>query len=87
MDIALYNWADELAVVAAIGMSEEVDDGAGGLATSFARGEDCLECINDVERWLRRDNPRTRDFWLQLGRWRVLQTKLLPLVIAHRTDR
>ncbi len=35
---------------------------------------------------MKRDNMLMRPFWFQLGRWKVLQSKLLPLAVTYKKD-
>ena len=42
-------------------------------------GEDCKECVSDLQRYLRRDDPLVLATHRALGTWKVLQQHLLPL--------
>lgn len=48
---------------------------------------DCLAWLQDLQRALRRDNDGYRPIGLLLGQWKVVKTKLLPLVMSCRYDR
>jgi len=48
--------------------------------------EDCLNWLQDLQRALRRDDDAHRPISLLLGKWKVLQQKLLPLVLSCRYD-
>ena len=48
--------------------------------------KDCLNWLQDLQRALRRDDDLYRPISLLLGRWRVVQQKLLPLAMTCRYD-
>ena len=48
--------------------------------------QDPLGAIRDLQRYLRRDSPRLRSFYKQMGKWKVVETKLLPLVLARKNN-
>uniref|UniRef100_K3XC73 Timeless N-terminal domain-containing protein n=1 Tax=Globisporangium ultimum (strain ATCC 200006 / CBS 805.95 / DAOM BR144) TaxID=431595 RepID=K3XC73_GLOUD len=50
------------------------------------RGEDCEEWIHDLQRAIRRDHAKHKLVAKQLGKWKILQKKLLPLLINHQHD-
>merc|ERR1712185_501282 len=45
-------------------------------------GPECKDCVADLQRYLRRDDPMVMAAHRALGSWRVLQTHLLPLLQA-----
>ena len=45
-------------------------------------GAECKDCISDLQRYLRRDDPMSLAAHRALGSWRVLQTHLVPLLQA-----
>mmetsp|Transcript_15769 Transcript_15769/g.23211 ORF Transcript_15769/g.23211 Transcript_15769/m.23211 type:complete len:995 (-) Transcript_15769:952-3936(-) len=47
---------------------------------------DCLNWLQDLQRALRRDDDMFRPISLLLGKWKVAQQKLLPLVMTCRYD-
>jgi len=47
---------------------------------------DCLNWLQDLQRALRRDDDLYRPVSLLLGQWRVVQQKLLPLIVHARYD-
>jgi timeless len=64
-----------------------------GTETINARGDeelvpvtDCLNWLQDMQRALRRDEDLYRPISLLIGKWKVVEKKLLPLVIACRYD-
>jgi len=48
--------------------------------------EDCLNWLQDLQRALRRDEDAYRSISLLLGQWKVVQQKLIPLVLSCRYD-
>ena len=48
--------------------------------------EDALDWLQDLQRVLRRDDDIHRPISLLLGKWKVVQQKLLPLVWSCRYD-
>eukprot|EP00903_Cladosiphon_okamuranus_P017376 g16007.t1 len=52
----------------------------------FVRGENCLEWLQDLQRALRRDDENTREICITLSSWRVVQHKLVPLILECRDD-
>ena len=47
---------------------------------------DCLNWLQDLQRALRRDEDLYRPISLLMGKWKVVEQKLLPLVISCRFD-
>lgn len=47
---------------------------------------DCLNWLQDLQRALRRDDEHYRPISLLLGDWKIVQQKLLPLVLSCRYD-
>ena len=45
-------------------------------------GTDCKDCVSDLQRYLRRDDPMVMAAHRALGSWRTMQTHLLPLLTA-----
>lgn len=48
--------------------------------------KECLNWLQDLQRCLRRDDDLYRPVSLLLGQWKVVQQKLLPLVLHSRYD-
>ena len=74
------NIVDELLLVC--GVLGTTDDATGKLVPV----EDCLNWLQDLQRALRRDDDLYRPISLLLGQWKVVQQKLLPLVLSCRYD-
>jgi timeless len=47
---------------------------------------DCLNWLQDLQRALRRDDDHFRPISLLMGKWKVVEQKLLPLVLTCRYD-
>ena len=47
---------------------------------------DCLNWLQDLQRALRRDEDSYRPISLLLGKWKIVEQKLLPLVVTCRYD-
>ncbi|KAF0689490.1 Aste57867_19047 [Aphanomyces stellatus] len=80
LDPAMMN--ELLLVCSNLGVLTETEDGS----TIFTRGEDCEEWVHDLQRAIRRDHATYRLVGKTLGRWKILQKKLLPLLINHQND-
>ncbi|KAG6610503.1 DNA topoisomerase I-interacting protein [Phytophthora cinnamomi] len=59
---------------------------APGEAPVLMRGEDCEQWIHDLQRAVRRDHAKHKLVAKQLGQWKILQKKLLPLLVNHQHD-
>jgi len=63
-----------------------------GTTTSSGNGNelvpvtDCLNWLQDLQRALRRDEDLYRPISLLLGKWKIVEQKLLPLVVTCRYD-
>lgn len=44
------------------------------------------ENLMDLQRYLRRDNPETRDIFFELGKWNIVRHDLVPLIRGYRAD-
>lgn len=64
----------------------------GVIGTTAGSGEelvpvtDCLNWLQDLQRALRRDDDSFRPISLLMGKWKVVEQKLLPLVLTCRYD-
>ncbi|CAB1099608.1 unnamed protein product [Ectocarpus sp. CCAP 1310/34] len=80
-----------LLVCSALGSAETSEHGGGDGEPAvqqqrFVRGENCLEWLQDLQRALRRDDENTREICITLSSWRVVQHKLVPLLLECRDD-
>ena len=66
-----------LLIVSGLGTLHEA---VGDEPAEYWIGEDCKECIGDLQRYLRRDDKMSMAAHRALGSWRVLQQHLLPLL-------
>ena len=71
---------DELLLICSVIGSSNADG-------EFVPVTDCLAWLQDLQRALRRDNDGYRPIGLLLGQWKVVKTKLLPLVMSCPYDR
>jgi timeless len=71
---------DEILLVC--GVLGSTDEATG----NFVPVEDCLNWLQDLQRALRRDDDLYRPISLLLGQWKVVEQKLLPLVLSCRYD-
>ena len=55
-------------------------------ANVYRKDADCLECLKDLQRFLRRDDPYTRDVFHRLCQWGLVATDLVPLVVQYQDD-
>ncbi|KAJ3148043.1 Topoisomerase 1-associated factor 1 [Geranomyces michiganensis] len=77
-----------LSICAALGGLEEVDTCVDGVVSShkqYVLGDETLACLRDLKRLLRTDErSKDRTVVRALGRWKILQTDLLPILrVAH----
>jgi len=66
-----------LLILAGMGTFHEAPDGA---PPEYLIGEECKDCISDLQRYLRRDDPMKLAATRAVGSWRVLQNHLIPLL-------
>ena len=66
-----------LLILAGMGTFHEAPDGA---PPEYLIGEECKDCISDLQRYLRRDDPMKLAATRAVGSWRVLQQHLIPLL-------
>ena len=66
-----------LLIVSGMGTLHEAQ---GDVPAEYWIGEDCKECVADLQRFLRRDDNLVLAAHRALGSWRVLQQHLLPLL-------
>lgn len=57
-----------------------------GEADELVPVTDCLNWLQDLQRALRRDDDSFRPISLLIGKWKVVEQKLLPLVLTCRYD-
>ncbi|KAL2632945.1 hypothetical protein R1flu_004424 [Riccia fluitans] len=52
----------------------------------YVKHEECLESLKDLQRYLRRDHPESRDVFMQLGKWNIVRRDIVPLIIRYSDD-
>ncbi|XP_068665351.1 uncharacterized protein [Aristolochia californica] len=62
------------------------DEGEDGVVTGYIKAESCLDNLKDLLRFLRRDDPQTRDVFKQLCKWDTASRDLIPLMERYQTD-
>eukprot|EP01018_Ginkgo_biloba_P015370 Gb_19078 [translate_table: standard] len=70
-------------VCAGLGHADEDDNGR---RTGYVASDNCLENLKDLQRFLRRDHPQTRDVFKQLGKWKTVPQDLIPIIEACRDE-
>ncbi|XP_021295364.1 protein timeless homolog isoform X3 [Herrania umbratica] len=53
----------------------------------YTKGEHCLDALKDLLRFLRRDNPETREVFNQVCRWNIVSKNLIPIIEHWQHDR
>lgn len=59
---------------------------ADGKRNEYIKSENCLENLKDLQRFLRRDHPQTRDVFKQLGKWNTVSQDLIPIIEQYRNE-
>lgn len=76
---------DGLCVICAgLGIVEEDDYGN---RIGYSKTEFCLDNLKDLLRFLRRDDPQTRDVFKQVCKWNVVGKDLIPIIEYCQDDR
>ncbi|KAF5186178.1 Timeless family protein [Thalictrum thalictroides] len=65
-----------------LGIIEENDNGE---RIGYTKNEFCLDNLKDLQRFLRRDDPQTRDVFNQVCKWNIVSKDLVP-IIEHCQD-
>ncbi|XP_078431748.1 timeless family protein isoform X2 [Wolffia australiana] len=68
------------------GLGYRREDAEGSLL-EYEKGEYCLDNLKDLQRFLRRDDPHTREVFKEICKWNVVSRDLIPLMEAYQTDR
>ncbi|KAL5057612.1 hypothetical protein RYX36_029216 [Vicia faba] len=71
-------------ICSGLGSIEEDDDGH---RTGYSKGEYCLGNLKDLLRFLRRDDPETRNVFKQVCKWNVVSKDLVPIIEHYHEDR
>ncbi|RAL51437.1 hypothetical protein DM860_010939 [Cuscuta australis] len=65
----------------------EIEEGEDGNAIGYDTGEHCSENLKDLLRFLRRDDPQTREVFKQVCKWNIAGKQLLPIIEYCHEDR
>ncbi|CAD7696779.1 unnamed protein product [Ostreobium quekettii] len=52
----------------------------------YKKGPDCVDCLKDLQRFLRRDDPDSRDVFFFLGQMDLPRNDLVPLITTYPND-
>lgn len=71
-------------ICAGLGIIEEDDDGN---RIGYTKGNYCLDNLKDLLRFLRRDDPQTREVFKQVYKWNIVGKDLIPIIEYCQDDR
>ncbi|KAF3627845.1 putative G-type lectin S-receptor-like serine/threonine-protein kinase-like isoform X1 [Capsicum annuum] len=71
-------------ICAGLGTIEEDDDGN---RIGYTPGKYCLDNLKDLLRFLRRDDPQTREVFKQVCKWNIVGKDLIPIIEYCQDDR
>ncbi|GAU32321.1 hypothetical protein TSUD_43630 [Trifolium subterraneum] len=71
-------------ICSGLGSIEEDDEGN---RIGYSKGEYCLDNLKDLLRFLRRDDPQTRDVFKQVCKWNIVSKDLVPIIEHYHEDR
>ncbi|XP_010059979.2 topoisomerase 1-associated factor 1 isoform X2 [Eucalyptus grandis] len=72
------------AICAGLGIVDEDDDGN---RVGYSKGAHCLDNLKDLLRFLRRDDPQTREVFKQVCKWNCVSKDLIPILEHCQDDR
>lgn len=55
------------------------------LERTYVKGDECLECMSDLVRAIKRDEEESAVLW-QLAEWRILQKDLVHILVGYAED-
>ncbi|KAL5813132.1 hypothetical protein ACOSQ3_028082 [Xanthoceras sorbifolium] len=64
-----------------------IDEDEGGNRIGYSTGEYCLDNLKDLLRFLRRDDPQTREVFKQVCKWNIVSKDLIPIIEHCQDDR
>ncbi|XP_012090145.1 protein timeless homolog isoform X2 [Jatropha curcas] len=70
-------------ICAGLGIAEEEETGK---RIGYSKGENCLENLKDLLRFLRRDDAQTREVFKQICKWKIVSKDLIPIIQYCRDD-
>ncbi|KAK2654028.1 hypothetical protein Ddye_013884 [Dipteronia dyeriana] len=71
-------------ICAGIGLADEDEIGN---RIGYSTGEYCLDNLKDLLRFLRRDDPKTREVFKQVCKWNIVSKDLIPIFEYCQDDR
>ncbi|KAI9094780.1 hypothetical protein K1719_026586 [Acacia pycnantha] len=71
-------------ICAGLGVIEEDKNGN---KIGYSKDEYCLDNVKDLLRFLRRDDPQTRDVFKQVCKWDIVSKDLIPIIEHCQEDR
>ncbi|GBF93528.1 hypothetical protein Rsub_06248 [Raphidocelis subcapitata] len=71
-----------LSVAGGLGRFVSTEDGR----RVYEKDPDCLACLKDLQRFLRRDDPDNRDAFFKLGELTLAASHLVPLLVTYPED-
>ncbi|KAK1577022.1 hypothetical protein Q3G72_018520 [Acer saccharum] len=71
-------------ICAGIGLADEDEIGN---RVGYSTGEYCLDNLKDLLRFLRRDDPQTREVFKQVCKWNIVSKDLIPIFEYCQDDR
>lgn len=66
-----------LLIIAGMGLPQPAEEDG---TVPYWRGEETSDCVSDLQRYLRRDDPYSMATHRALGMWRTMQLHLIPLL-------
>ncbi|KAJ4843375.1 hypothetical protein Tsubulata_032681 [Turnera subulata] len=72
------------AICAGLGVAEEDEDGN---RIGYTKDDSCHENLKDLLRFMRRDDPHTRQVFKQVCKWNTVSKDLIPLIKYYQDDR
>ncbi|KAF6162098.1 hypothetical protein GIB67_008227 [Kingdonia uniflora] len=63
------------------------DDDDDGVPITYKKNEFCLDNLKDLQRFLRRDDPQSRDVFNQVCKWNTVAKDLIPIIEYCNDDR
>ncbi|XP_024642189.1 protein timeless homolog isoform X2 [Medicago truncatula] len=71
-------------ICSGLGAIEEDDEGK---RIGYSKGEYCLDNLKDLLRFLRRDDPQSRDVFKLVCKWNIVSKDLVPIIEHYHQDR
>ncbi|GAV84903.1 TIMELESS domain-containing protein/TIMELESS_C domain-containing protein [Cephalotus follicularis] len=71
-------------ICAGLGIAEE---DLNGDRIGYSKEESCLDNLKDLLRFLRRDDPQTREVFKQVCKWNIVSKDLIPIIEHCQDDR